>query len=95
MGWNVRAIIEGKYEFSLMRFYVPTLYGFVRKQLVVLNLLAGSCEFTCLKFGVPTLTGGKLGLTSGWLCVSTLYRERLGVFLCINMSALYVYARVF
>ena len=36
--------------------------------------------------------GGKLGLTSGCLCVSTLYRGRLGVLLCINMSALCVRA---
>ena len=49
----------------------------------MLNLLVGSCELTCLKFGVPALTGGKLGLTSGCLCVSMLYKGRLGVFLCI------------
>ena len=42
-------------------------------------LLVGNCEFTCLKFGY----------------VSTLYRGRLGiVFLCVNMSALYVLASV-
>ena len=56
----------------------------------MLILLAGNGEFTCLKFGVYTPTVGKLGLTSGCLGVSTLCRERLGVFLCINMSELYV-----
>ena len=61
----------------------------------MLILLAGSCESTCLKFGVPILSGGKLGLTSERFCVTTLCRGRLGVFLCLNMSAFYVYAKVF
>ena len=37
----------------------------------------------------------RVGLTSERFCVSTLYRGRLGVFLCLNMSVLYVYANVF
>ena len=57
-------------------------------------LVAGSCEFTCLKFRVPTLSGGMLGLNSERFCVSTLYSGRLGVFLCLNISELYVYAKV-
>ena len=60
----------------------------------MLILLAESCEFTCLKFGMPTISGGKLGLTSERFCVCTL-QGKVGVFLYLSISALYVYAHVF